>query len=264
MLNVVELTPELVDDFFERQWSKPLTTRYEIDDEGHYTVFDAETNVAIQRGWIAPGDSRAEIAHQIFHNVQDGLPTFSLQGAALQRYMELLNRPDLVLSAITAAEEKTQEGLLVASTSIAWAAIVRRINGDWSKVTEITPDQWEEVIAGAYKVAGYDEVVLTPHSGDHGRDVIAIRRGVGSVKIIGSVKAYKPGFIVGYDHIRAVLGVLAGERDASKAIITTTSNFPPKVMDDPFIAPFVPHRLELMNGEKTREWLMDLLKDREL
>jgi hypothetical protein len=141
MLNIVELTPELVDDFFERQSSKPLITRYEIDDEGHYTVFDVQTNAAVQRGRIAPGGSRAEIAHQIFHNVQDGLPTFSLQSAALERYIELLKRPDLVLSAITTAEEKTQEGLLVASTSIAWAAIVRRINGDWSKLTEITPDQ---------------------------------------------------------------------------------------------------------------------------
>ncbi|WP_370137360.1 hypothetical protein [Bradyrhizobium sp. USDA 313] len=34
-------------------------------------------------------------------------------------------------------------------------------------------------------------MTLTPRSGDHGRDVIAVRSGVGCIKIIGSVKAYK-------------------------------------------------------------------------
>ena len=54
-------------------------------------------------------------------------------------------------------------------------------------------EKWEEMIAGAYSRAGFDEVILTPRSGDYGRDVIAIRKGIGCIKIIGSVKAYKPG-----------------------------------------------------------------------
>jgi len=41
---------------------------------------------------------------------------------------------------------------------------------------------------------------------DHGRDVIAIRRGIGCIKIIGSVKAYKPGKLVRYDDVRALAG----------------------------------------------------------
>jgi restriction system protein len=63
---------------------------------------------------------------------------------------------------------------------------------------------------------------------------------------------------VGYDDIRALLGVLSSERDASKGIITTTSDFPPLVMEDPSIAPFIPTRLELMNGEATQKWLQEL------
>jgi len=88
--------------------------------------------------------------------------------------------------------------------------------------------------------------------------VIAIRHGVGTVKIIGSVKRYAPDRCVGYDDIRALLGVLSGERDASKGIITTTSDFPPSVQDDPFIAPFLPTRLELVNGSRLQGWLKDL------
>jgi restriction system protein len=85
-------------------------------------------------------------------------------------------------------------------------------------------------------------------------------KGVGCVKIIGSVKAHKPGHLVGYDAVRSLIGVLAGERDTSKGIITTTSDFPPKILSDPFIAPFVPYRLELLNGTALQKWLKDLLE----
>jgi len=33
------------------------------------------------------------------------------------------------------------------------------------------------------------------------------------------------------------------------------------VNEDPFIAPFLPTRLELMNGEALQKWLRDLSKD---
>jgi restriction system protein len=71
------------------------------------------------------------------------------------------------------------------------------------------------MIAAAFDQAGYDEVILTPRSGDHGRDVIAIKKGVGSIRIIDSVKAYKPGHLVRYDDVRALAGVLLGDQGAS-------------------------------------------------
>jgi HJR/Mrr/RecB family endonuclease len=36
-------------------------------------------------------------------------------------------------------------------------------------------ERLEELVAGAYKRAGFEEVTLTPRSGDHGRDVIATK-----------------------------------------------------------------------------------------
>jgi restriction system protein len=166
----------------------------------------------------------------------------------------------LSLSGIIIPERRTVEGLLVESTSFVWADILRKLKYNWSRAYEIPADKWEELVAGAYKKAGFDEVVLTPRSADHGRDVIAVRKGIGCIKIIGSVKAYKPGHLVAYDDVRALLGVLSGERDASKGIITTTSDFPPRITSDPFIAPFLPTRLELMNGEQLKQWLADLLE----
>jgi restriction system protein len=123
---------------------------------------------------------------------------------------------------------------------------------------QLRPEQWEELVAGAFKKAGYDDVTLTPRFGDHGRDVIAIKRGVGCVKVIGSVKAYNIGHLVPYDAVRALLGVMSGERDVSKGIITTTSDFPPLIAKDPYIAPFLPTRLELVNGANLQKWLTEL------
>jgi restriction system protein len=120
---------------------------------------------------------------------------------------------------------------------------------------EISSRTWEEIIAATFDRAGYDEVILTSRSGDHGRDVIAIRRGVCCVRIIGSVKAYKPGHLVKHDDVRALAGVVAADPKATKGIITTTSDFAPGIARDPIISPLMPYRLELMNGPALRSWL---------
>jgi restriction system protein len=64
--------------------------------------------------------------------------------------------------------------------------------------------------SGAYLIleAGFDEVTLTPRSGDLGRDVIAVKRGLGTVRVIDQVKAYGPSHLVTADDVRALLGVL--------------------------------------------------------
>ncbi len=114
------------------------------------------------------------------------------------------------------------------------------------------------MVAAAFDRAGYDEVILTPRSGDHGRDVIAIKKGIGSVRIIDSVKAHKPGHLVRYDYVRALAGVLLGDHQASKGIITTTSGFAPGIEKDPFLKPLMPYRLELMDGKALQKWIEDI------
>jgi hypothetical protein len=42
-----------------------------------------------------------------------------------------------------------------------------------------------------------------------------------------------------------MLGVITGHPNVSKGIITTTSQFAPRVMDDAALSPYIPYRLEL-------------------
>ena len=102
-------------------------------------------------------------------------------------------------------------------------------------------------------------MTLTPRSGDYGRDVIAVKRGLGSVRVIDQVKAYKPGHLVTADDVRALMGVLQGD-GASKGFLTTTSEFAPKIHTDPLIVPFIPSRLDLINGKLLLQRLIELAK----
>jgi restriction system protein len=172
---------------------------------------------------------------------------------------EKKQRVDLSVSSVIVPERKVTEGVLIKATSVVWSSVLEELEKhDWKNAHEIPSRVWEEIVAGAFVKAGFSEVILTPRSGDHGRDVIAIKNGIGSIKVLDSVKAYKPGHLVTKEEVHALMGVVAIDPNASKGILTTTSDFAPKLLEDPRLAQALPHRLELMNGVKLRKWLKEL------
>ena len=122
----------------------------------------------------------------------------------------------LTLGSLIIPEGVASEGLLVRSYADLWLEIARALGTNWSLAFEISPTRWEEMVAGAFDKDGY-KVTLTPRSGDHGRDVIAVKDGVGSIRILGSVKAYKPGHLVTRAHVHEMLGVVSTDPKATKA-----------------------------------------------
>jgi Sigma-70, region 4 len=70
----------------------------------------------------------------------------------------------LSVTSVIIPERPVAEGLLINSTSAIWAEIVRSLGSDWTLANEIPWEKWEEIIAGAFKRAQYDEVILTPRS----------------------------------------------------------------------------------------------------
>lgn len=165
----------------------------------------------------------------------------------------------LVVGTVITPYGTTDDGRLVyAASVIPWKAIIEAIERDPMCIKEIDSYKWEELIAAAFDKAGYDQVVLTPRRGDRGRDVIVTNFGVGSLRILGSVKAFKPGHLVTLDDVRALMGVVGSDRSASKGMLLTTSDFAPGVRTDPFIAPQLPYRIELMNGVQMLSWFRKL------
>lgn len=73
-------------------------------------------------------------------------------------------------------------------------------------------------------------------------------------------KAYKPGHLVTAQEVRAMNGILEG--NVSKGIVTTSSDFAPRIKEDKILQPLMPHRLELRNGRDLTEWLQQVTEKR--
>jgi restriction system protein len=170
---------------------------------------------------------------------------------------EVVSLPSLLVKAIVVPGQVTDEGLLITAISAPWLEIIELLAKDPALAYKIPSRKWEEIIAGAYKRAGFDEVTLTPRSGDLGRDIIAVKAGIGVVRIIDQVKAYSPGHLVTADDVRALVGVLYTD-GASKGFLTTTSDFAPNLKKDPLIVPLIPSRLDLINGTMLLKRLREL------
>jgi restriction system protein len=182
-----------------------------------------------------------------------------LVDAGVVGHVGTADRVTLLVQGVVRPYARTAEGQLVRAVAEPWLHILRALQTRWETAYQIAPHDWERIVAAAFDQAGFEEVTLTPRSGDHGRDVIAVRRGVGTVRILGSVKAYAPGHRVTHDDVRALAGVLSGDPQATKGILATTSDFAPTVRTDPILAPLIPYRVELMDGAALRAWLSELL-----
>lgn len=119
------------------------------------------------------------------------------------------------------------------------------------------PRTFEELIACAWEKDGY-KVILTPRSGDKERDIIATKDGINSIRIVDQVKRYKITRPVTADDVRALVGVVLSSGDISKGIVTTTSTFAPRLLDDDDIRRLVPFRLELKPRDVLLPWLEGL------
>jgi len=170
-------------------------------------------------------------------------------------------KAQLLLQAVIVPGERTDEGKLVEAVAIPWFDIVALLAKDPNFAFEIPPDKWEEIVAGAYRKAGFEEVTLTPRSGDHGRDVIAVKRALGAVRVIDQVKAFKPPRLVTANDVRALMGVLQTD-GASKGFVTTTSDFAPRIQTDPLIKPLFGKQLQLINGTELIERLNEVAQRR--
>ena len=172
--------------------------------------------------------------------------------------------PELLLqSAVSIAVQGVSEGTIVRHLAIPFLEIKQEIDRDSRFLFEFAkyPDRFEEFLASCYDKAGFDEVILTPRSGDKGRDVIATMRGQLSIRILDQAKAFSQGHKVGHNDIRAMLHVISNDRSASKGYVTTTSEFASGIIKpDSDYAEYMPTRLQLRDGAALSKWIEELGK----
>lgn len=178
-------------------------------------------------------------------------------------YWNLDDSPiDLMLQSVVTLEAADAEGSLIRSIYHPWLDIAAAIEHNPELLYEFSTDprKFEEFLAATYDRAGF-EVVLTPRSADRGRDVVATKRGHGSIRILDQAKAYKAGHLVTHNDVRAMIGALTTNPNSSKGVITTTSAFQPRIAESPEFKPFMPFKLELVDGVALRDWVANLAKE---
>lgn len=220
-------------------------------------VFCTDCNLPLDEAVTNPGDRKCPKCGSTSRSVQAaGNASFGFVVAAEGRSFLAQT---LLTQALIVPGDKTHEGILIESVTSFWADVVRLFQQQPEMMYQIDPIKLEELVAGMYEKRGY-QVTLTPRSGDRGRDVIAVWPGFGTVRLIESVKRYAPDRRVTADDVRALAGVLLMDPQANKGIVTTTSEFAPGIKDDPIIKPYLPYKIELVNGKELLKRLSDLVK----
>lgn len=165
--------------------------------------------------------------------------------------LDILFGYDLSINGLILKGSHAQSSLMMRTP---WEAILRLLSENPAELFRFSKDPraFEEFIAETYRRDGY-EVVLTPRSGDGGKDIIATRSGFGSIKILDQAKAFSRGHLVTAEDARALMGVLFMDQAASKAVLTTSSDFAPGARTE--FASYGPTRLELRSGIDLIDWV---------
>ncbi len=194
----------------------------------------------------------------IEHGIEEDHPSVKKEDFPWNLF-PLKESPEIILGAdVINVVRDTEDGQLIQYIEIPWLAIAEEILSNPEFLFKFDPRKLEEFIAASYDREGW-AVELTPRSGDGGRDVIATRNDFGSIRIYDEVKRYGPGKRVTAEKVHALTGVVNTHQNVSKGVLTTTAEFAPGVWTDKAIAPLMPNRLELRDGEFLIEWIASLL-----
>src|SRR5688500_594035 len=93
-------------------------------------------------------------------------PIGSAPIGALPEDLHFMPTAVILQQAIIVPGDKTSAGVLIQTVTNTWMQIVRLLKSDPNILFQMGPWKFEEFIAGYYERAGFDEVTLTPRSGD--------------------------------------------------------------------------------------------------
>lgn len=129
--------------------------------------------------------------------------------------------------------------------------LVNYFKNNPDKVYELSPRQFEELVAGILTDLGYS-VELTAQSADGGIDIFATQKSViGESLLIVDCKRYAPNNRVGVEIVRSIFGICE-QRRATMAMIATTSFFTKPAQE---FQKGIIHRLSLKDYNDLGLWL---------
>lgn len=132
--------------------------------------------------------------------------------------------------------------------------LTERMKREPEKIKDLHWREFEQLIAEIMEKRGF-KTELTPRSNDGGVDVIAVEKNdLGSFMYLVQCKRIDDTRSVGPGVVRKLFGVVS-ERDATRGIVATSSDFDPGAKDT---AEQYPYRMSLKNYRGIKEWLEKL------
>ncbi|SLN67009.1 Restriction endonuclease [Roseovarius albus] len=175
--------------------------------------------------------------------------------AVTKETLESLSHELILPMELLSVVGEVDDGRIVNALINPWQTIFEQLEQNPNLLYEFSKNhrKFEEFIAGAYENAGFDKVVLTPASGDLGRDVIAEKHGLVTIRVLDQCKAFSKGRLVSANDVRAMMGTFYREPRASRAVVSTTSDFAPGIWQE--WKDHIGNDLELRNGTNLIEWM---------
>lgn len=167
--------------------------------------------------------------------------------------------PVITTQAIIAVVDQNPEGSVINFLDPYFHQLVETMLQNRILVYEQDWRRWEQILAAAYSKAGY-HVTLTPRSRDKGRDLIAEKKGVASVKILGQMKRYREDRRISLQEVDSLLGTFMRDEHATHAVFATTSSFAPGIFQEDSINRLIPNPLKLMDIEDLMTWFRSLYR----
>jgi DnaJ-domain-containing protein 1 len=107
--------------------------------------------------------------------------------------------------------------------------LLDRVLRDPEAMRRLGAREFEGFVATLVEQLGFDDVILTPRSGDEGRDILATKRIHGiSILCAFECKKWAPNRLIGPEVARALLGTIThSSTRVAKGVLVTTSHFTP-------------------------------------
>lgn len=203
-------------------------------------------------------DSRIRVNHS--HGPGAYAPPSIIQPSLMELFLKIKKiTPLLVTESLVDLKFRKRTFLQIVRVTDSWIDMANLIIRMPNFAYSLEPRTFEEFVAGAYKRKGFNQVILTPRSGDGGQDVIAFNDGMFPQSISVSVKLHKQGKKFTHNTVRELIGVMEAFKMTNGHLVTT-GIMPPRLLNNEVVGPYIDRRITILTLDVFRKWLIELLE----
>jgi restriction system protein len=181
------------------------------------TALDEPINLRLENRPACPTCGATNRIYGLSRNTSSARENLGDTNAA---FRDVALQNTIIVQALLHPENEALRSRSIQAIAIPWSEIVELIYRDPRSVYARPPDTWEEFIASAFAKNGFEEVTVSQRSHSYDKEVIARKKNLGTICVIDSFKAYRPGRLVKADDAKAIWSVLQDDKSVAHPLST--------------------------------------------